>query len=65
MDVGIIFKIGAIGLLISVICQILKKTDRDDIASLVSIAGLVIVLTMIISMIFDLFESIKNIFYLF
>lgn len=65
VSIDIIFKIGAIGLLIALICQILKKSDRDDIATLVSIAGLIIVLTMIISMISELFNNIKNIFYLF
>ncbi|MBQ3235588.1 MAG: stage III sporulation protein AC [Clostridia bacterium] len=64
MDYGIdiIFKIAAIGIIITVICQILKKSDRDDIATLVSLAGLVIVLTLVISMISDLFTSIKDIF---
>lgn len=65
MGIDIIFKIAAIGLLISVICQVLKKSERDDIATLVSIAGLIIVLTMIISMVNDLFDTIKNIFYLY
>ena len=65
MGIDIVFKIAAIGLLISVICQVLKKSDRDDIATLVSIAGLIIVLTMIISMISELFDTIKNIFYLY
>ncbi len=62
MSVNIIFKIAAIGILITVICQVLKKTDRDDIATLVSLAGLIIVLTMIISMISELFYEIKNVF---
>ena len=65
MDINIIFKIAAIGILITVICQILKKSDRDDIATLVSIAGLVIVLTLVINMISELFESIKDIFNLY
>ena len=65
MGVEIIFKIAAIGLLISVVCQILKKSDRDDIATLVSVAGLIIVLTLVITMVSDLFETIKNIFYLY
>ncbi len=62
MDIDIIFKIAAIGVLITVICQILKKSDRDDIAMLVAIAGLVIVLTMVISMVSELFESLKLLF---
>jgi len=62
MDVGILFKIAAIGIIITVICQVLKKSDRDDIATLVSIVGLVIVLTIVVSMIGDLFEQIRTIF---
>ena len=65
MNVEIIFKIAAIGILITVITQILKKSDRDDIATLVSIAGLVIVLSLVINMVSDLFESIKNMFNLY
>ena len=67
MDYGIdvIFKIAAIGILITVICQVLKKSDRDDIATLVSLAGLIIVLTLVISMISELFTVIKDIFQLY
>ena len=65
ISIDIIFKIAAIGLLIAIISQVLKKSDRDDIATLVSIAGLIIVLTMIISMVSELFDNIKNIFYLY
>ncbi|MBE7089744.1 MAG: stage III sporulation protein AC [Clostridiales bacterium] len=62
MGVEIIFKIAAIGILITVIVQVLKKSDRDDIATLVTIVGLIIVLTLVITMIGDLFETIKTIF---
>lgn len=65
MSVDIIFRIAAIGILITVICQILKKSDRDDIATLVGIAGLVIVLSMVISLIAELFETVKDIFTLY
>ncbi len=60
--IDIIFKIAAIGIIITVICQVLKKSDRDDIATLVSLAGLIIVLTLVISMISELFINIKDIF---
>ena len=63
--IDIIFKIGAIGVLITVVCQLLRKSDRDDIATLVGIAGLVIVLTLVISMIGELFVSLKDIFQLY
>jgi len=62
MSIDIIFKIAAIGILVTVICQILKKSDRDDIATLVAVAGLVIVLTMVVAMVFDLFEELKRLF---
>ena len=65
MEIEIIFKIAGIGILITVICQILKKSDRDDIATLVALAGLIIVLTMVITMISEFFESIKTLFNLF
>ena len=60
MDVTIIFKIAAIGILITVITQVLKKSDRDDIATLVALAGLVIVLTLVIGMISELFNAIRT-----
>lgn len=62
MDISVLFKMAAIGIIITVICQILKKSDRDDIATLVSIVGLVIVLAVVVGMIGDLFEEIKTIF---
>lgn len=65
MDIDIIFKIAAIGIVITVITQILKKSDRDDIATLVAIAGLVIVLTLVINMVGELFDTIRNIFSLY
>ncbi len=62
MDITILFKMSAIGIIITVICQILKKSDRDDIATLVSIVGLVIVLGVVVGMVGDLFNQIKEIF---
>ncbi len=62
MDISILFKIAAIGIIVTVICQILKKSDRDDIATVVSIVGLIIVLTIVVSMVGDLFGQIKEIF---
>lgn len=65
MSIDIIFKLAAIGILVTVVCQILKKSDRDDLATLVSLAGLVIALTLVVGMISELFDSIKNIFNLY
>lgn len=62
MDISIIFKIAAIGIIITIVCQVLKKCDRDDVATVVTIVGLVIVLTVTVTMIGDLFETLKQIF---
>ena len=65
MGVEIIFKIAAIGILTAVINQILVNTGKNEIATLTSLAGLVIVLSLVLSMIGDFFESIKTMFNLF
>ena len=65
MPISIIFKIAAVGIIVTIICQILKKSDRDDIATIVSLVGLIIVLTVVISMIADLFEQIQTLFDIF
>lgn len=62
ISVSIIFKLAAIGIIITVVCQILKKSDREDVATVVSIVGLVLVLTVAVTMIGDLFQLIQNIF---
>jgi stage III sporulation protein AC len=62
MEIGILFKMAAVGIIITVICQILKKSDRDDIATLVSIVGLIIVLFVVVGRIGDLFEEIQRVF---
>ena len=64
MDISVIFKLAAIGILVTVVCQILKKSDRDDISTVVSIVGLVIALTIAVTMIADLFDTIRDIFQL-
>ena len=64
MDISIIFKLAGSGIIITVVCQILKKSDRDDIAMFVSIIGLILVLTVVVGMVGDLFSEIKNIFQL-
>ena len=62
MDISIIFKLAAIGIIVTVVCQGLKKSDRDDISKVVSIVGLVLALTVAVTMIGDLFDTIQEIF---
>ena len=62
MELGLIFKIAAVGIIVSVIYQILKHSGREEQAFLASLAGLLIVLLWIIPYIYDLFEMIKKLF---
>ena len=62
MDISVIFRLAAIGIIVTVVCQILKKSDRDDISTVVSIVGLVIALTIAVTMIGDLFDIVQDIF---
>jgi len=64
VEVGIIFKIAAVGILVSILSQILKHSGRDEQAFLVSLSGLLIVLFWIVPYIYDLFESIQKLFVL-
>ena len=64
MEVNLIFRIAAVGILVSVICQVLKHSGRDEQAFLISLAGLLIVLFWILPYIYELFETIKNLFLL-
>ncbi len=62
IDLTVIFKLAAVGIIITIVCQVLKKSDRDDVATVVSIVGLVIALTVAVTMIGDLFEKVQEIF---
>ena len=62
MNVDIIFKIAAIGILTAIIGQVLKQTGKDEISTLATLAGLIIVLIMVLNLIADLFTSLKTIF---
>lgn len=62
MGVNLIFKIAAVGILVSVMCQVLKHSGHEDQAFLTSLAGLILVLFWIVPYIYDLFETIKNLF---
>ena len=62
MDVDIIFKIAAIGILTAIVGQILKQTGKDEISTLATRAGLIIVLIMVLNLLGDLFTTLKTIF---
>ena len=62
LEVSLIFKIAAVGILVSVISQVLKHSGREEHAFLTSLAGLVLVLFWIVPYIYQLFETIKELF---
>lgn len=62
MGVDLIFKIAAIGILVSVLHQVLMRAGREEQAMLTTLAGLIVVLLMIINEISYLFETVKTIF---
>lgn len=62
MEVDLIFKIAAIGIIVAVLNQLLVRSGREEQAMMTTIAGLVVVLMMIITQISELFETIKTVF---
>ena len=62
MEVDLIFKIAAIGIIVAVIHQLLVRSGREEQAMMTTLAGLIVVLMMIVNEISNLFETIKSIF---
>ncbi len=62
MDISLLFKIAAVGILVSILSQVLKHSGREEQAFLTSLAGLLLVLFWIVPYIYDLFEAIQRLF---
>ena len=62
MTINLIFKIAAVGVLVSILSQVLKHSGRDEQAFIVSLAGLILVLTWLIPYIYDLFVMVQDLF---
>lgn len=62
MSIHIIYKIAAVGILISILTQVLKHSGRDEQAFLVSLAGLILVLLWIVPYIYELFQTVEQMF---
>ena len=62
MTINLIFKIAAVGILVSILCQVLKHSGREEQAFLTSLAGLLLVLFWIVPYIYDLFQTIQALF---
>jgi len=64
MDIDLVFKIAAIGIIVAVLNQLLIRSGREEQAMMTTLAGLIVVLTMVIGQISDLFQLIKQLFQL-
>lgn len=62
MDVELIFKIAAVGIIVTVLNQVLIRSGREDQAMLTALAGVIVVLLMLIEQIQTLFETVKSVF---
>lgn len=62
MDISLLFKIAAIGILVAVLYQVLVRAGREDQAMMTTLAGLIIVLTMVIKEISGLFNTVRAVF---
>ena len=63
MEIELIFKIAAVGMIVSILNQVLSRSGRDEQATMTTLAGLVVVLMMVAQMIADLFDLVKNLFH--
>lgn len=62
MDIDLIFKIAAVGIIVSILNQVLSRSGRDEMATVVTLAGLVVVLMIVVQQIAELFELVKTLF---
>ena len=62
MDINLLFKIAAIGILVAVLHQVLVRAGREDQAMMVSMCGMIIVLTMVVKEISALFQTVRTVF---
>ena len=62
MDISLIFKIAAVGILVSILSQVLKHSGREEQAFLASLAGLILVLSWVLHYIYDLFRTVRQLF---
>lgn len=62
MDIELIMKVAGVGMLVTVVCQILNKAGRDEQATLVSITGIIIILLLLVEEIGNLFGALREVF---
>lgn len=64
MQIDVLLKIAGVGLLVAVICQVLSRAGREDIATLATVAGIILVLLMVVSLAGELLSQVQAVFHL-
>ena len=62
MEIDLIFKIAAVGIIVSILNQVLSRSGRDEMATLTTLTGFVVVLMIVVQRISDLFDLVKDLF---
>ena len=62
MEIDLIFKIAAVGIIVSILNQVLSRSGREEQATMTTLTGLIVVLMIVAQKIFDLFEMVKRLF---
>ena len=65
MEVDLIFRIAAIGIIVTILNQVLSRSGREDMAMMITLSGVIVVLMMMIPVINNLFETVKTVFNLY
>ena len=64
LDVSLVFKIAGVGIVLLIMDKILENNGKKDIATLVNLVGLIIILTAVVTLVYNLFDTVKNMFML-
>ncbi len=64
MEVDILFKIAGVGILISILCVVLKQANKQEQAEMLTLAGVVVVLIIVVQLMNNLFSVVRSVFYL-
>lgn len=62
MDISLVIKLAGVGMIVAIVCQMLSKAGRDEQATYVSIAGIIVAFIILVNQLGELFELVKDVF---
>ena len=65
MNINLVFQIAAVGIIVSVLAVVLRQSQRDEMAQLLTLAGVALVLGIVVKLVLDLFETVRTMFQLY